>query len=92
MPPMSGVGKVVAGDHRLTTLGPVDAGFDVVGNKLRYRGALSGLVDVLERDGTSGKSVRFSEDASTAASDLCDSNPRRSSGLRRNADMTAGGI
>jgi len=51
LPPMFGVRKVVAGDHGWTTLGPVRAGFDVVGNELRYRGALRGFVDVLERDG-----------------------------------------
>jgi hypothetical protein len=55
LPPMLGVCKVVAGDHGWTTLGPVRVGFDVVGNELRYRGALKGFVDVLERDGNEWK-------------------------------------
>jgi hypothetical protein len=55
LPPMFGVRKVVAGDHGWTMLGPVRAGFDVVGNELRYRGVLSGLIDVLERDGNEWK-------------------------------------
>jgi hypothetical protein len=55
LPPMFGVRKVVAGDHGWTALGPLRAGFDVVGNELRYHGALRGLVDVLERDGSEWK-------------------------------------
>jgi hypothetical protein len=59
LPPMFGVRKLVVGDHGWTTLGPVRAGFDVVGNELRYRGALRGFVDVLERDGNEWKGRAF---------------------------------
>jgi hypothetical protein len=59
LPPLLGVRKVVVGDHGWTTLGPVRAAFDVVGNELRYRGALRGFVDVLEpdRDGWEGRAL-----------------------------------
>ncbi len=52
---MLGVRKLVEGNHGWTTLGPVRAGFDVVGNELRYRGALRGFVDELERHGNEWK-------------------------------------
>jgi hypothetical protein len=52
LPPLFGVRKVVAGDRGWTTLGPVRAAFDVVGNELRHRGPLRGFVDVLEQNGT----------------------------------------
>lgn len=52
---MLGVRKVVAGDHGWTTMGPVRAGFDVIGNELHYRRSLRGFVDVLERDGNEWK-------------------------------------
>jgi hypothetical protein len=52
LPPMIGVRKIVAGDRGWTALGPVRASFDVVGNELRYRGALRGFVDVLEQNGS----------------------------------------
>ncbi len=55
LPPLIGVRKVVAGDHGWTTLGALHAGFDVVGNELRYRGPFRGFVDVLERDGNRWK-------------------------------------
>jgi hypothetical protein len=90
---MFGVRKVVAGEQGWTTLGPIHAGLDVVGNELHYRGALRGLVDVLERDGNEWKAVCFSEDASTAASDSSDSDPRRIVGVSgETADMTAGRV
>jgi hypothetical protein len=52
LPPLFGVRKVVSGDHGWTTLGPIRAAFDVVGNELRYRGLLRGFVDVLEQYGS----------------------------------------
>ena len=38
-----------------TRLGPLRAGFDVVGLELRYRGLFTGIVDVLEPDGETFK-------------------------------------
>ena len=51
MKPLPFVRKRIAGDRGETTLGPLRAGFDVVGLELRYRGLFSGIVDVLEPDG-----------------------------------------
>jgi hypothetical protein len=51
LPPMLGVTKVVDGARGWTQVGPLRAGFDVVGNELRYRGVLRPFVDVLEPDG-----------------------------------------
>jgi hypothetical protein len=48
LPPLVGVRKRIAGARGHTSLGPVRAGFDVVGRELRYRGVLRGFVDVLE--------------------------------------------
>jgi hypothetical protein len=48
LPPLLGVRKVIAVDRGWTTVGPVRAGFDVVGLELRYRGPLRGFVDVVE--------------------------------------------
>ncbi len=55
LPPLFGVRKIVAGDRGWTTLGPIRAAFDVVGNELRYRRLLRGFVDVLEQDGKDWK-------------------------------------
>jgi hypothetical protein len=55
LPPLVGVRKVIIDHHGWTTLGPLRARFDVVGNELRYDGILRGFVDVLERDGTEWK-------------------------------------
>jgi hypothetical protein len=55
LPPMLGVRKIVTGDRGWTMLGPIRAGFQVVGNELRYCGALRGFVDVLEQDGKEWK-------------------------------------
>jgi hypothetical protein len=51
LPPLIGVRKIIDGDHGWTTVGPVRAAFDVVGNELHYRGILRGLVDKLEPHG-----------------------------------------
>jgi hypothetical protein len=51
LPPLVGVHKEIAGDRGWTAVGPVRAGFDVVGLELRYRGLLRGFVDVVEQDG-----------------------------------------
>ena len=59
MPPMIGVRKVVEGDHGWTTLGPIRARFDGVGNELHYQGFLRGFVDVVERDGDEWKGRAF---------------------------------
>ena len=48
LPPLLGVRKHIGGARGATTLGPVRAGFDVVGRELRYRAPFEGLVDVLE--------------------------------------------
>jgi hypothetical protein len=55
LPPLFGVRKIVAGSRGWTKLGPLRVAFDVVGNELRYRGALRGFVDVLERDDSEWK-------------------------------------
>jgi len=49
--PLPLVRKRIAGSHGETRLGPLRAGFDVVGLELRYRGRLTGVVDYLEPDG-----------------------------------------
>ena len=60
LPPLLGVRKVIVGDRGWTTLGPVRAGFDVVGRELRYRGPLRGFVDVVEpADGGWAGQARF---------------------------------
>jgi len=51
LPPLVGVRKRIDGSGGVTTAGPLRAGFDVVGRELRYRGVLSGIVDVVEREG-----------------------------------------
>jgi hypothetical protein len=51
LPPLLGVRKSIAGSSGRTTMGPLVAPFDVVGRELRYRGPLSGFVDVLEPAG-----------------------------------------
>jgi ferritin-like metal-binding protein YciE len=59
LPPMTGVRKVISGDHGWTTVGPARAAFDVVGRELRYRPPLRGFVDVLEPEdgGWGGRSL-----------------------------------
>jgi ferritin-like metal-binding protein YciE len=50
LPPLLGVRKRIAGGRGETAIGALPGmPFDVVGNELRYRGALAGFVDVLER-------------------------------------------
>jgi len=49
--PLPLVRKRIRGGRGETRLGPLRAGFDVVGLELRYRGLFSGIVDVLEPDG-----------------------------------------
>ncbi len=50
LPPLVGVRKNIRGTRGETVLaGRMRLPFDVVGNELRYRGALAGFVDVLER-------------------------------------------
>jgi hypothetical protein len=49
--PLPLVRKRIAGARGETRLGPLCAGFDVVGLELRYRGLFTGIVDVLESDG-----------------------------------------
>ncbi len=52
LPPLLGVRKRIRGTRGVTALGPLPGiPFDVRGLTLRYRGPLSGLVDVLEPDG-----------------------------------------
>jgi ferritin-like metal-binding protein YciE len=58
LPPLFGmrkrIGPVVDGVRRgETMLGPVRAGFTVVGDELRYRAPFTGFVDVLQREGGS---------------------------------------
>jgi ferritin-like metal-binding protein YciE len=59
LPPLLGVRKSIRGASGRTTVGPVRAAFDVVGNELRYRRPLDGFVDVLEpaRDGWNGRAL-----------------------------------
>jgi hypothetical protein len=60
LPPLLGVRKEIRGERGETKLGRLPgAPFDVVGLQLRYRGPLSGFVDVLERagDGYRGRAL-----------------------------------
>lgn len=57
LPPLWFVRKRISGSSGVTTLGPVRAGFDVVGGELRYRRLLSGLVDAVEPDGDGWRGV-----------------------------------
>jgi hypothetical protein len=57
LPPLYGVRKRIAGGSGATVLGPVSAGFDVVGRELRYRGLFAGLVDAVEPDGAGWRGV-----------------------------------
>ncbi len=52
LPPLHGMRKRIRGGHGRTTVGPARAPFDVVGRELRYRGVLTGFVDVLEPAGS----------------------------------------
>jgi ferritin-like metal-binding protein YciE len=51
LPPLLGLRKRIRATEGETVLGPVSAGFDVVGRELRYRPPFTGFVDVLEPDG-----------------------------------------
>jgi ferritin-like metal-binding protein YciE len=51
LPPLHGVRKRIAGSRGQTLFGPVPVRFDVVGNELRYRAPLLGLVDHVQADG-----------------------------------------
>jgi ferritin-like metal-binding protein YciE len=52
LPPMVGVCKRINGARGRTSVGPMPGlPFDVRGNELRYRGAFTGFVDVVEPDG-----------------------------------------
>jgi hypothetical protein len=51
LPPLFGVRKRISDGRGETTLGPLRFRFDVVGQELRYRSPLCGLVDVLQPDG-----------------------------------------
>jgi ferritin-like metal-binding protein YciE len=59
LPPLLGVRKTISGATGRTTLGPLTAVFDVVGDELRYRSPLAGFVDVLEpaQDGFDGRAL-----------------------------------
>jgi hypothetical protein len=59
LPPLIGVRKTISAGHGYTSLGPLQARFDVVGRELRYRGMLRGFVDVLEPtgDGWAGRAT-----------------------------------
>jgi ferritin-like metal-binding protein YciE len=61
LPPLVGVRKRIHGTRGETLLGPVPVAFDVVGDELRYRAPLVGLVDRLEPDGDgfAGRTVLF---------------------------------
>jgi hypothetical protein len=61
LPPLYGVRKRIDGDRGQTLFGPVPARFRVVGNELRYRVPLRGLVDVVEPegDGFAGRALLF---------------------------------
>jgi ferritin-like metal-binding protein YciE len=61
LPPMTGVRKRIRGTSGETFAGPLRMPFRVSGNELRYRGPLTGLVDVLvpEGDGFAGRSTWF---------------------------------
>jgi hypothetical protein len=51
LPPLYGVTKRIERSAGDTRLGPLRLPFDVRGRELRYRGLLSGLVDLLEPSG-----------------------------------------
>jgi hypothetical protein len=59
LPPMVGVSKRIEGPRGQTLVGQLRLPFDVRGSELRYRGMLTGLVDVLEPegDGFAGRTV-----------------------------------
>jgi hypothetical protein len=57
LPPLYGVHKHIEGAQGATVLGPAKASFDVVGRELRYRGFWTGLVDVVEPEGTGWRGV-----------------------------------
>jgi hypothetical protein len=57
LPPLYGVRKQIEGAEGATVLGPAKASFDVVDRELRYRGLWTGLVDVVEPDGTGWRGV-----------------------------------
>jgi hypothetical protein len=60
LPPLLGVRKEISGDRGETKLGRLPgAPFDVLGLQLRYRGPLSGFVDMLEPagDGYRGRAL-----------------------------------
>ena len=61
LPPLYGVRKRIRGQRGETFFGPVPVRFAVVGNELRYRAPLFGLVDVLEPggDGFEGRATLF---------------------------------
>lgn len=61
LPPLYGVRKRIRGTRGETLLGPVPVRFAVVGNELRYRAPLLGVVDVLEPggDGFEGRATLF---------------------------------
>jgi hypothetical protein len=66
--PLPGVTKRIAGDRGETIVGGVlSLPFDVRGLELRYRGPLSGLVDVLEPrgDGFRGRATLFGRTVGT---------------------------
>jgi hypothetical protein len=79
LPPLHGVRKRISGTRGHTIVRtPPGLPFDVVGRELRYRGLLSGLVDVLEPDGDGWRGVaryrgrdfgRFEMTALSAAKD-----------------------
>ena len=54
LPPLLGVRKRINGSRGQTTVAGVRAPFEVVGRELRYRGPLSGFVDLLEAAPGSG--------------------------------------
>jgi hypothetical protein len=58
LPPLYGVRKRITGRRGQTiVLVPPGLPFDVVGRELRYRGPLTGLVDVVEPDGDGWRGV-----------------------------------
>jgi ferritin-like metal-binding protein YciE len=61
LPPLYGVRKRIGGTRGETLFGPVPVRFAVVGNELRYRAPLLGLVDVLEPggEGFEGRATLF---------------------------------
>ncbi|HSP74285.1 MAG TPA: DUF892 family protein [Gaiellaceae bacterium] len=61
LPPLYGVRKRIRGPRGETLFGPVPVRFAVVGNELRYRAPLLGLVDVLEpgANGFEGRATLF---------------------------------